>query len=348
MQLTYSYSMADKNSFGIQTSAGCHLELNRLSDLKLLPNMIKSWPNYCCLGEGSNVLLHDLSKWLVIAPRFLGISLKQLNDKTLLTAYAGENWHDLVQYTVQKNLWGIENLAFIPGSVGASVIQNIGAYGVELSNTLVSVLAYDFHQHDIVTLLKSDCMLGYRDSLFKRNSGRYCVIAVTLQLQKRANPIIHYPGVETELKNQNKQHDAITPLDMAEAITQIRKRKIPLPSDLPNAGSFFKNPIISKAAYAKLQLKDPKIPGFVLDNDQVKVPAAYLIDQLGWKGYVSGDVIVHHNQPLVLINTGSATATHIKQLASKITQSVRQHYGITLEQEVRDIGALVVEACHDG
>lgn len=292
------------------------------------------------LGGGSNVLLTDDFPGLVIKIDLKGISVRtdgSSSDHVLLTAAAGENWHALVEYCLKNNLSGIENLAMIPGCVGAAPVQNIGAYGVELSDSLLNVRYFDLQFQQVIQLSKDECQLAYRDSIFKNSlRGKAVILSVCLRLSKTPMLKIEYPALQQALRDNPEP----TARDVFNAVCDVRRSKLPDPAVLGNAGSFFRNPVISSEQYRALLLKWPALPCYATDAaDKVKLPAAWLIEQAGWKGKRQGDAGVHEQQALVLVNHGHASGSQILQLAKAIARSVKQQFGISLEPEVNILPA---------
>jgi UDP-N-acetylmuramate dehydrogenase len=287
------------------------------------------------LGGGSNVLLTENYSGLVIKVDLKGISVRADSTSAghvLLQAGAGENWHTLVEYCLENNFYGIENLALIPGSVGAAPVQNIGAYGVELSEVLVNVRYFDLQFQQVVQLSTQECELAYRDSIFKHALKHKAVIlSVCLRLSKTQRLKVEYPA----LKQALGEHCDATARDVFNAVCAVRRSKLPDPAVLGNAGSFFRNPLISQRQYLDLQQQWPQIPAYATDTaDRVKLPAAWLIERAGWKGQRHGDAGVHEQQALVLVNYGQATGMQILHLAKAIAGSVQQQFNICLEPEV--------------
>lgn len=287
------------------------------------------------LGEGSNVVLATDSVGFVV---HIASSGKRLigddEDYYYLEVAAGENWSELVDYCVAKNYYGIENLALIPGSVGAAPVQNIGAYGVELREFLHELSYVDSSSLTAHTLSTQDCQFGYRDSIFKHDLRERAVItSVTLRLTRKARLNLSYAGVEHELHTAggaaNAQH-------LRDAVVRIRRRKLPDPARLPNVGSFFKNPIVDKNALKELRQQYPRLVYYRLENNrQFKLAAGWLVEQAGWKGYRANNVGVHHEQALVLVNYGGASGKEILGLAAEIQASVSSKFSIKLEIEPR-------------
>ena len=243
---------------------------------------------------------------------------------------AGENWHGMVQDTLHHNLSGLENLSLIPGSAGAAPIQNIGAYGVEFSDYFISLRALDVTSGEWVTFTKADCEFGYRDSIF-RNSSRYVITSGTLQLDSEFNPILDYPGVKEALEFNNIK--APNAQDLSDTICRIRQSKLPNPERLPNVGSFFKNPIISKEKYTKLKSDFENLPCWDQADGMVKISAASILDRLGCKGLSQGDLEVSKAHSLVIVNKGKAVDQDVKTLVGKLKELVYKRYGIRLVVE---------------
>jgi UDP-N-acetylmuramate dehydrogenase len=292
------------------------------------------------MGGGSNILLTDNYPGLVVKIDLRGISVRPDSnsaDHVLLTAAAGENWHALVEYCLDHQLYGIENLALIPGSAGAAPVQNIGAYGVELSDVLVYVRYFDLQFQQVVQLSAQECQLAYRDSIFKQAlKGKAVILSVCLRLSKTPQLKIEYPALQQAL------HDVrdVTARDVFAAVCAVRRSKLPDPAVLGNAGSFFRNPIIGREQYQSLLQQWPQLPSYATDNnDKVKIPAAWLIERAGWKGKRQGDAGVHDQQALVLVNHGQATGLQILQLAKAVARSVQEQFGISLEPEVNILPA---------
>ncbi len=282
------------------------------------------------LGGGTNTYFGDsCAGSLVLKIDIKGISLEELEDETLVTAYAGVVWDDLVQFSVARNLWGIENLSYIPGTVGAAPVQNIGAYGVELKDTFVSLSALDTRTLNVVEISNSACQFGYRDSLFKHQIGRYIIISITLKLSKNGVPTLIYKPLDTLGAEEN-----LTLEDVRNLVVKTRKAKLPDWVEHPNAGSFFKNPVVNNEAALDLRTKYPEVP-LIPHQDGFKIPAAWLIEHVAhMKGVRVGDVGTWPNQPLVIVNYGDATATELNSFSELIINNVREGCGLLLEKEV--------------
>lgn len=291
------------------------------------------------LGGGSNVLFLDDFDGLILHP--LAAGRQQLgNDKgrVAVRAGAGESWHQLVMWCLKENLYGIENLALIPGSVGAAPIQNIGAYGVELKDWFHSLDAWDLQEDRLVTLDQEACRFGYRDSFFKQaGRDRYVILAVTLALSREPDGNISYPGLQEEL-GLSAGAGPVSPAAIAAAVCRLRLRKLPDPAVLPNAGSFFKNPIVSEEYYRNLSERFPGLPGYPDAAGTIKLPAAWLLEQAGCKGLRDGQVGTHAHQPLVIVNYGGANGRQIHAFSQRLQARIEEVFGLVLEPEVRLIG----------
>ncbi|MBS3803392.1 MAG: UDP-N-acetylmuramate dehydrogenase [Oleiphilaceae bacterium] len=288
------------------------------------------------LGGGSNLVLAGDYNGLVIRMAFPGRRWEDVSEETAtLVLGAGENWHEAVIHAASEGYRGIENLALIPGSTGAAPVQNIGAYGAELKDTLVSVTAYDCGIGKPVTLSNADCRFRYRDSLFKQEPGRYIIVEIRLGLSRTRPFTLGYGELKTCL-GDCPGPGSLTPLQVAEAVMTVRRRKLPDPDQLPNAGSFFKNPLVPLAHWKRLQARYPAVVGFPGEST-AKLAAAWLIDQCGWKGYRDRRVGVHDRQALVLINHDGGTGDELLALAERIQEDVKNRFGVALEVEPRII-----------
>lgn len=276
------------------------------------------------LGGGTNTYFaEDLSSYLFIKPEFMGVEL----EGETLTAYAGEDWDDVVKYAVEKGLWGIENLSKIPGSAGAAPIQNIGAYGVELKDMMLSTRVFDLETMEISDLKTNECEFGYRDSLFKHKPNRFAIISVTMQLSKERKPVLTYAPLDTLAED-------VTLGEVRNLVVKTREAKLPDWHEYPNTGSFFKNPIISKEKVDELKAKYPDIKIFEFGT-AFKVSAAWLIEHVaGAKGKRVGNMGTWPNQPLVLVNYGDATAEELNTFAREIEDKIETITGVRLHKEV--------------
>lgn len=327
--ISYQHSLKALNSFGIAAQAEAYLALDSLDKLSLLRDW-REQPNYI-LGGGSNILLEGDISGLVIHNQLKGKRLiGQDSDFIYLEVGAGENWQELVLYCLANNWAGIENLALIPGSVGAAPVQNIGAYGVEFSEVCHLVQAWDRKYQEMCKFEQEDCRFGYRNSVFKSvYPGRFIICSLVLKLRRQPLFRLDYGSIREELGEQPLSIQAV-----AEAVMRIRRAKLPDPKILPNAGSFFKNPIVSEAFGEQLLAKYPKMPHYPQASGKVKLAAGWLIDQAAWKGKKIGAVGVHDRQALVLVNHGGAKGKEIAQLAKAIQQDIVEKFGINLEPEV--------------
>jgi UDP-N-acetylmuramate dehydrogenase len=285
------------------------------------------------LGEGTNsIFAEDLSKYLFIQLKTKGIHVDDMGDTVVLAAEAGENWDDVVACAVEKNLAGIENLSYIPGSVGAAPVQNIGAYGLELKDTLEEVRVYDTRAHTFISLTNKDCAFGYRDSIFKHEPGRYIILAVTLRLRKAFTPILTYKPLDALISKEN-----LTLGDVRNEVIRIRTEKLPNYHEYPNCGSFFKNQVISRSEGERLQTLFPNIVLHAQGNGY-KVPTAWLIEHVAeMKGVRIGSIGTWPKQPLVLVHYGEGVLEDVEAFAQTIIDRVREKTGITLEREVNFI-----------
>lgn len=330
-------SLKDYNTFGIDSTAEFFVELSdRTQFPDLLSILHEAESPVLLLGGGSNLLFtQDRCKGLVVKNSLPGKSIaKESSDHVFVKAMAGENWADFVSYCVMNGWGGLENLTLIPGNVGTSPMQNIGAYGVELKDCFYCLEALEIATGDMHTFFYDDCAFGYRDSYFKKGGkGQYIIISVTFKLTKK-NHSIHtgYGSVKDELELRGIRNPEIR--DVMNVINSIRQKKLPDPDELGNAGSFFKNPVLKDEQYQELLDQWPGLPAYPTHVGYVKTAAGWLIEQAGWKGYREGDAGVHKNQALVLVNYGNARGSQILELAKKIQSSVSSKFGIELEPEV--------------
>ena len=310
------------------------------SEEDLLAALRKHGKELMLLGGCSNVVLPERLRRPVCLVATRGVDVRPDGNDFLVTARAGENWHGLVRWTLGRGLFGLENLAFIPGSVGAAPIQNIGAYGVELAGCTVSVRVFDRAEGEVRRLSPERCRFGYRTSVFRSAPERYAILAVTLRLDRRGARVLGYPDVRRELRRQGWPEP--NPRQIAEAVIRVRRRKLPDPRVCGNVGSFFKNPVVPADVAERLAAS---VPGLVRHRfgAGVKLAAAQLIDLCGWKGFYRGSVGVWQRQPLVLVNRGNARADDFLALAQTLRESVLQRFRVPLELEpvvVSDSGAV--------
>ena len=336
MNIQENFSLQQYNTFGVEAKTKYFAEVNSVEELK--ETLRLSHSPLLILGGGSNLLFTKDFECLVIKLNLKGIS-EQITDENhvLVTAKAGENWHEFVQKTISENYGGLENLSLIPGNVGTCPIQNIGAYGTEIKDHFVSCKALNIETLEIETIDLEQCKFGYRDSIFKTSSkGKYVILEVTFKLTTKDHHIKAENGaITSELKKLGSENPTIQ--DVAKAVINIRQSKLPNPAETGNAGSFFKNPTIPLAQFENLKEQFPEIQGYP-NGDFVKVPAGWLIENAGWKGKQIGNVASHKWQALVIINaTGNATGKEIYDFSSQIINSVKEKYGIELEREVNII-----------
>lgn len=340
MKVFEDYDLIELNTFGVPARARFFTELASVDDItELFAASVFKENEKLFLGGGSNVLFTKDFNGLVILNKLKGIEVMEENqNEVLVKAMSGGIWHDLVEFCVGRGYWGIENLALIPGTVGATPVQNIGAYGAELASTLDSVEAIEIETGKKVLLNKEECELGYRDSIFKsRLKGKFFIVAVVLKLNKTPYINITYKVLAQYLEEHKIEVKG--PQDISDAVSAIRKSKLPDQKVIGNAGSFFKNVFVDSKKLSELLETYPGIPSFEEDG-VVKIPAGWLIEQCGpsdgisWKGYKKGSVGVHEKQALVLVNHGGATGMEIKELATQIINSVSQKFGLILTPEV--------------
>jgi UDP-N-acetylmuramate dehydrogenase len=335
LKLSTNFSLKQYNTFGIDATAKYFATFTSPDELKeLLSKIEKTGENQLILGGGSNILFTKNFDGFVLKNELKGIELiKEDVHHYYIKVAAGENWHQFVMHCVHNNYAGLENLSLIPGNAGASPMQNIGAYGVEIKDVFESLEALNKESKIIYTFSANDCAFGYRESVFKsKYKDRFVILSVTFRLNK--NPVFNtsYGAIELELEKMGAKELSIRTI--SQAVINIRSSKLPDPQKIGNAGSFFKNPAVANKEYKSLQNQYPDIPHYTINETQVKIPAAWLIDQCGWKGYRKADAGVHILQPLVLVNYGNAAGKEIFLLSKKIQQSVHKKFGIELETEV--------------
>jgi UDP-N-acetylmuramate dehydrogenase len=331
IEAAFDATLEHRNTLRLPARAAALLQPTTLDELRAAVEWALARPEpIALLGGGSNVVLQARLNSCVIVPALAFVRVERHDTTTLVTAGAGVVWHDLVRFCLGQGLYGLENLALIPGCVGAAPIQNIGAYGVELERVFESLTAISCRDASSITMLREECGFGYRDSIFKRaRRDELAIASVTLRLESVAHPCVDYPDVRRELSAMGR---VAAPVAVAEAVTRIRRSKLPDPRIHPNAGSFFKNPVLTQRQLDELRGRLPNVPMYATELG-VKVAAAYLIDAAGWKGRALGPAAVWHRQPLVLINRGGARAADMLQLADAIRDDVGARYGVALEME---------------
>jgi UDP-N-acetylmuramate dehydrogenase len=330
-----NYPLRQRHSFATEASARFVTTLFKAEDLQALREATP-WQNrpHLILGAGSNTLFQKDFPGLIIFNHIRGIDIvNESSEHVWLKVGAGENWHELVQFCISHNYAGIENLSLIPGTVGAAPIQNIGAYGVELESVFHELSAVELASGKQQKFSHTDCDFGYRYSVFKHQlAQQYCITDVTLRLNKNLTYHLDYGQIRETLKEMGVESPSIK--SISEAIMTIRRRKLPDPTQLPNAGSFFKNPVIDNEHFAVLLKSYPNIPHYAQENNMSKIPAAWLIEQCGWRGKRCGPVGVHEHQALVIINYDHGTGEEICKLAETIQADVRKKFLIELTPEV--------------
>lgn len=338
MEIQKNISLKRYNTFGIDAAAEYFVAVHAVDELREAidhnKKRVTADGKLFILGGGSNILLTKDVEGLVIKNEIGGIEkISEDEDGVLVKVGAGVNWHEFVLYCLDNNYGGVENLALIPGSVGASPMQNIGAYGAEIKDVFYSLDALNVQVGDMVTFNKEDCAFGYRESVFKNKyRGQFVISSVTYRLSKFPVLNTSYGAIEDELKKMNVK--TLTIRTIADAVMNIRRSKLPDPAVTGNAGSFFKNPEVSFKEFKLLQSKHTGIIGYELPSGGVKLAAGWLIEQCGWKGYRVGDAGCHAKQALVLVNYGNATGKEIYALSDSIINSVEEKFGIQLQREV--------------
>jgi UDP-N-acetylmuramate dehydrogenase len=337
LQIQENVSLKNFNTFGIDAQAKYFVEIGHEDDLAELfmdPKWLQT--ERLILGGGSNMLFVKNFDGLVIRINIRGIEHRIQHEDVFVEAGAGEVWNDLVNFCVDREYAGIENLSLIPGSVGASPIQNIGAYGVELKDVFDSCRAFEIATGKFRTFSKDECKFGYRDSGFKTElKGRYIITSVKFKLSLTPNINLKYGAIEQELVS--RKIDTPTVKDVSSVVSHIRVSKLPDPSTIGNAGSFFKNPVIDEAHFNKVYSQFPEVVNYPAGPGQVKLAAGWLIEQCGWKGKVVGNTGTWKNQALVLVNHGGASGEEVYSLSSQIIDSVYTKFGVLLEREVNII-----------
>jgi len=338
VKLSENISLKPYNTFGIDVKAKNFIEVVSVDELREVYNDKRfSADKKLILGGGSNLLFTGNFEGLVIKNAIKGIELiNEDEDFYYIKAAAGESWHEFVMYCVNKNYAGLENLSLIPGNVGASPMQNIGAYGVEVKDVFYELEAFDVNKKTITKFNKEQCHFGYRESIFKREAkDKYVITSVTYKLGKQPVYNTSYGAIETELKQMGVVDLSVAAI--SKAVCNIRNSKLPNPKEIGNAGSFFKNPEVQKSKQEELLKAYPNIVSYSLENGNVKLAAGWLIEQCGLKGLRSGKTGVHKNQALVLVNYGNAKGQEIYDLSQKVLDAVKEKFGVELEREVNII-----------
>ncbi len=339
IKIKENISLQRLNTFGLDVKASHYTEVSSEDMLQeLIHHPVYRDHRHLILGGGSNILFTKDFEGLVIRSAIKGITLQAENDDfAFIKANSGENWHHLVMHCIHHNWGGIENLSLIPGTVGAAPIQNIGAYGIELKEVIENVNGVDLYEGAVRSFTNTDCRFNYRESIFKHDLKENIFISsITLRLTKKNHQLnTQYGALQDVLKQFSITHPSIR--EVSDAIIAIRQSKLPDPLVIGNAGSFFKNPSVTMEVFESIRKDHPSIPSYPSDNQKVKIPAGWLIEQCGWKGKKFGNIGVHDRQALVLVNYGNGKGEEIFQLAMKIQRSVHEKFGITLMTEVNII-----------
>ena len=337
MNIQENISLKPYNTFGIEASSKLFSDFNSVKELQeILDSPYKTEPRLV-LGGGSNILLTQNFNGLTLRNNLKGIEIVKEDDSHVwVKSQGGENWHDFVLWCIDNNFAGIENMSLIPGSVGASPMQNIGAYGVEIKDVFEELEALNIETLKVEKFSHSDCNFGYRESVFKRVlKNKYIITSVTYILNKKPNFNTSYGAIETELENMKIQDLSIKAI--SDAVINIRSSKLPDPKEIGNSGSFFKNPVIDNKLFEQVKANHPEVANYPAGEGKTKLAAGWLIDQAGWKGKTINNYGVHKKQALVLVNYGGATGQEIYNLSTEIIESIKEKYGIELEREVNII-----------
>ncbi|MBJ2175763.1 UDP-N-acetylmuramate dehydrogenase [Aureibaculum sp. A20] len=335
MQIQQNISLQPYNTFGIDVNAK---QFVSIESTEALHNLLEQEKDFFILGGGSNVLLTNNIDKLVVHIAFKGIEIVEQSDHDVIVKVAaGENWHQFVLWCIAHNFGGVENMSLIPGNVGTAPIQNIGAYGVELKDTCLTVEAVAIKTGKTRTFTNAECAFGYRNSVFKNQlKGNYIITNVFFKLTKNKHQLnSSYGAIQAELKKNGVENPTIK--NISDAVIAIRKSKLPDPADLGNSGSFFKNPVILASEFKKLQEKFPDVPHYKVSDTEIKVPAGWLVEQSGFKGKRIGNTGSHKNQALVLVNYGNATGKEVLALSKLIQKTVFDKFNIAIEAEVNII-----------
>lgn len=331
-----NFALKKHNSFGVDAEAALYANPATPGELvSVLEEYDHSRFPLLIMGEGSNILFTKNYEGLIVNPAIKGIDLVEESDSEVLVKVgAGENWDKWVEYASLQGWFGLENLSLIPGSVGSAPVQNIGAYGVELKDYFESLEAWDIKEQKLVTLEKAACSFGYRYSIFKgEQRGRYIITRVIFRLSKTPALNLKYGKIAEAFKEAGGS----TPLDLRKVVVEIRNQKLPDPEEVGNAGSFFKNPLVDRTIFKCIRVDHSDIPSYPDCDNQVKIPAAWLIEKSGWKGKRIGNVGTWPSQPLVIVNYGGASGQEILDFSKKIQEGVEEAFGIDLEREVNVI-----------
>ncbi|WPR72957.1 UDP-N-acetylmuramate dehydrogenase [Flavobacterium sp. NG2] len=337
MEILQQFSLKNYNTFGIEAKAKQFVAVHSIDELKTILAQHKDEKKFI-LGGGSNMLLTQDIDALVIHIDLKGKKVIEENeDHVFIECQAGENWHEFVLWTIEQDFGGLENMSLIPGNVGTTPVQNIGAYGAEIKDSFISCDAININNQEKRTFVKDECKFGYRESIFKNEvKDQFIITSVVFKLTKRNHKInTSYGDISAELAKNNITNPTIK--DVSNAVIAIRRSKLPDPKELGNSGSFFKNPIVPKVDFEKIQQKFPEMKYYDISPTEVKVPAGWLIEQAGFKGKRFGDAGIHKNQALVLVNYGNATGQEILAVSKDVQQTIFETFGIQIEAEVNVI-----------
>ena len=337
MTIIPNFSLKKHNTFGIEAKAKQFVVVHSVPDLKAVLQENPTEKKFI-LGGGSNMLLTQDIDALVIHVDLKGKKIiQQDTDFVWVESQAGENWHEFVLWTIHQDFGGLENMSLIPGNVGTTPVQNIGAYGTEIKDTFISCEAVNIVTQEMKTFTNADCHFGYRESVFKHEAkDQYVITSVVFKLTKRNHKInISYGDIQSDLAQKNIENPSL--VDVSNAVIAIRQSKLPDPATLGNSGSFFKNPIVLKSQFEPIHKKFPEMKFYEISETEVKVPAGWLIEQAGFKGKRFGDAGIHKNQALVLVNYGNATGQEILNVSKNIQNTVFEMFGISIEAEVNVI-----------
>ena len=330
------YNLKSRNTFGISATCDRFIEFTSTDELISLLPLIRTADPLLIVGAGSNLLLTGDFHGTVVHSAIMGREAQEDGDDMLLTCGSGETFDDIIVYSIENGWHGAENLSLIPGEVGASAVQNIGAYGVEAKDIIECVEAVEIETGKTLTISNAECQYAYRQSRFKQEwKGRFIITHVTYRLSRSFAPQLGYGNIRSVLLRQGI--DSPTPQQLRQIIIDIRREKLPDPAVEGNAGSFFTNPIVDNDTFGRLIERYPDMPHYPVDGAGTKIPAAWLIEQCGWKGRTVGHAGVHSRQPLVLVNRGGATGEEIVNLCNLIRNDVEQKFGITISPEVNII-----------
>jgi UDP-N-acetylmuramate dehydrogenase len=333
MNIQENISLKSYTTFMTQASSRFFTKISSVKDIISLVHNDVWKRNPYILGGGSNILFTKDYDGLIVINNLQGKKIINETEEYLDVEYmTGESWHECVLWSVENNLWGIENLVLIPGTIGASAVQNIGAYGVEVSETIISVEVVNLDNGTIETLSKSDCSFGYRQSIFKKYPEKYFITTVTYRLSKIPQPKLSYGSLQQELEKNNSKNPSLQ--EITDIISTVRRKKLPDVGSIGMAGSFFKNPIIDKNHFDKIIKEYPTMPSYQLENNMRKIPAGWIIETLGYKGFKEGNVGTYEKHALVLVNYGNATGEQVWDFAQKIMKKSKKIFNIELDPEV--------------